>query len=75
MYVCEASSPPFIISPGANASRGSGLAASLLRALGDEGSSVTAKKLREQIERLEQEAVLRGYDDDDEEELMVSNLP
>lgn len=47
------------------------LAVSLLQALGEEGDSVAAEKLREEIERLEQEeAELLDYEDEDED--MVS---
>lgn len=64
-------------SPAARPGR-SGLAASLLQALGDEGDSSTAKRLREEIEQLEQqEAELREFHDqeEDDEETMVRTLP
>ncbi len=60
------------LSPNSPVASRSGLAASLLRALGEEGGSLASKKLREQIERLEQEEELRDYEDDEEEDDMVS---
>ena len=47
-----------------------GLAATLLRALGEGEVGAATEKLREEIERLEQEAELVDYDEEDEDELV-----